>query len=340
MFVLLSTALILSIFRSRVTLRVDRIELRGLVKTRTLLRDDILGRRLVRPHNSPPILVLVPRNVSQKQMKIGLIYNFDAAFQDWTAFLPDLDEQDLRANRQEIMSNPALGITPNDRTDALQRAQRFSRFLMALTFVAGAWAWIDPRPYRLVISLLGLLPWVAVVITARSAGLFRIDQKPNDPHPSVAIPFLLPGAVLMLRVIHDMNSVEWIGPFCLSIALAGFLTAAAIMSDRSLRSRVITGLLIFVFSMSYGYGAGMEANALLDRSAASVYAVRVTDKRESSGRSTTFYLNLAPWGPMHKGNKVSVSPRFYRSVKAGDTVCVALRPGALHLPWYIVSACN
>jgi hypothetical protein len=339
-FVLLSGYLIAWMFLARLTLWPDRIENRDLMRGRTLYRRDILGRRIVEQHNAPSMLVLFPRGSSAKKMKISNIFRVDALFMEWIGSLPDLDAEDQLAARQDIMSNQELGITPVDRLAAFDRGKRLSRLLSGATFALGAWAWLYPVPYRLVVSLLVLLPCVGLVIVSRSSGLFRIDERRNDPHPSVAVAVMLPGFVLMLRVISDMNLLEWTGPLYISAALAALLTVAAVMADRSLQSRRGLVILLFILSLSYGFGAGMEGNALLDHSKRSVYATKITEKEISSGRYRSYDLYLARWGPKQDNDKVSVPRSFYDSVGIGDTVCVSLRQGAFHVQWYIVGPCT
>jgi hypothetical protein len=339
-FVLMSAYLIAWIFLTRLTLWPDRVESRDLIRTRTLYRRDILGRRIVEQHNAPSMLVLFPRSSSAKKMKISNMFRLDALFTEWIGSLPDLDAEDELAARQDIMTNQELGITPGDRLTAFDRGKRLSRLLGAATFALGAWAWFYPVPYRLVVSLLVLLPCVSLVIVFRSSGLFRIDERRNDPHPNVAVAVMLPGFVLMLRVINDINLLEWTRPLYIAAVLAALLTVAAVMADRSLKSRRGTVILLFILSLSYGFGAGMEGNALLDHSKRSVYATQITEKEISSGRYRSYDLYLARWGPKQDTDKVSVARSFYDSVGIGDTVCVSLHQGAFHVQWYIVEPCS
>ena len=57
---------------------------------------------------------------------------------------------------------------------------------------------------------------------------------------------------------------------------------------------------------SYGYGAGMQLNALLDGSTRQIFYVLVTGKHVSSGRSTSYHLQLAQWGPNTSGQDLMV----------------------------------
>jgi hypothetical protein len=89
-----------------------------------------------------------------------------------------------------------------------------------------------------------------------------------------------------------------------------------------------------------GYGAGLEVNALLDQSTPISYPVAVLSKHVSRGRSTSYHFAPAPWGPYRTSEDVRVPGWRYRQTQVGDTVCVALRTGALWVAWYTVGSCG
>ena len=78
---------------------------------------------------------------------------------------------------------------------------------------------------------------------------------------------------------------------------------------------------------------------LLDHSRPTVFPVKVLAKSVSSGRNTTYDLNLPPWGPIEAGD-ASVPRAFYDKVAVGETVCVDLYRGALGMRWYEIAHCR
>jgi hypothetical protein len=74
----------------RVVLFPDRIEVQGLVSSRVLRRDEILGRRLVEVRGSQ-IIRLVPRGGQRLLRVYPLILKTDSAFWEWMDTVPDLD---------------------------------------------------------------------------------------------------------------------------------------------------------------------------------------------------------------------------------------------------------
>lgn len=89
-----------------------------------------------------------------------------------------------------------------------------------------------------------------------------------------------------------------------------------------------------------GYSLTVALNAHLDKGQISPYRSTVTRKYESHGRSTSYTLYLAPWGPFEGTNRVGVSSRVYQDTAIGDSVCLNLHPGALHAAWFEVVDCS
>ncbi|HXJ12447.1 MAG TPA: hypothetical protein VNH19_09260, partial [Candidatus Limnocylindrales bacterium] len=92
-------------------------------------------------------------------------------------------------------------------------------------------------------------------------------------------------------------------------------------------------------AVAYGGGVTAMTDTLLDRSLPRVFQTEVLNKRISSGRSTTWYLRLAPWGPQAQPAEVSVHSSLYNSVQPGQIVCVSLYPGTLKILWFRVAHC-
>lgn len=201
LFIIFGMYVILTVFKSYIVLFADRIEVHGVHSTRVLRRDEILGRRFVQTRNSRNIL-LVPRG-EQRQLKIALLLQTDPAFWKWMNTLPDLDAQDLKTSEEEIAGAPDGSSVHEDRLHGLAAGQRLARTLRIATFVVAGWGWLYPRPYNLVVTVLALLPWLAVMIAARSGGPFRINQRRNDAHPSLALAILYSRE---FRFSHDGHS--------------------------------------------------------------------------------------------------------------------------------------
>ncbi len=84
---------------------------------------------------------------------------------------------------------------------------------------------------------------------------------------------------------------------------------------------------------SYSFGLAIVVDTLLDNTQPTAYTVPVTGKHSVSGKSTSYYLELAPWGPTQEPNEIKVSSSLYRDTSSGEIVCLALHPGRLHAAW-------
>jgi len=90
---------------------------------------------------------------------------------------------------------------------------------------------------------------------------------------------------------------------------------------------------------AYGYGATAMVDIQFDTSAGTVFAAPVLGKYAYHGRSSSYHLNLPPWGPRAQPDSVEVSSGTYDALNVGDQVCVTLHPGALNLAWYRAAVC-
>ena len=332
--------LIYSIARFRIVLTSDAIGVQQLGAGRTYPRAEFSAWRISHPSKGPNMLVLAFRDPLRKPLKIPQYFTFDALFREWLDGFANLDEQERAATEREIADSSALGSTTEERLSKLIAARRTSKRLIAATIVASVWVLFVPVQYRLAVAMLASIPWLALWVAGTSHGLFRIDQKRNDPHPSVAIPFMMPGFILMLRGITAVHMMVWQRPLALTVVITAALSFAAHKADRSLRTARATATLLFTLAIAYGFGVTTLSNELLDSGKVRVYPTHVLEKHISHGRSTTYRLYLDAWGPQQRPEWVDVSRSFYSSVDQDNTVCVYLSPGALRIPWYVVGHCS
>lgn len=339
LFVLLGIFLIASIFRSTVTLRADAIVVQGMFSSRTLLRSEIAGRRIL-PTQYVKTLVLIPHSAHQKKLKLALALRTDPAFDAWFADIPDFDAKEVAESQADLNADPDLGFHSEDRKQRVAQAKQTAKVLNVIAWIALLWGFIAPRPYLLVISVLAALPIVSVVLLVRSRGIYQIEGRRNDARPSLAVPFIFPGMVLVARTVQDIHLLEWTSILVAAIVCALLLLLVVSACDRALRKRPWTAVIIFIFGAFYGWGLMAQANALLDTSPAHVFQVAVTGKHISSGKTTTYYLRLEPWGPETTSQDVSVPSSLYHYADVGVTVCVDLYPGAFRIPWYEIDRCR
>lgn len=196
-----------------------------------------------------------------------------------------------------------------------------------------------PDPHNVLVWVDLAWPWLAVAMVAMFQPFYRFGGLSNSPLPDLSRSLFLPGFFLVLTAL-TMSTVGWHRALGLTVVGGFILTGAAIYVDPWLRRHLVTAAQLALLCCAYGYGAGLEVNALLDHSPPTSYPASVLSKRSIRGsRSTTYYLSVPAWGPYQAGQEVMVSPWRYRTTQVGDTICILLRPGALRVSWYTVASC-
>jgi len=325
--------------RSRVTLGRDAIALEEPpFISRRLRRVEILGWRRVNLQYGMHQLVLVPRGEGLKPVKISSLYRTDQAFAAWVAALPSLDLQESLAEEEALRAELSADGRPAEPDIALRWPRRVARVLNGLALGVSLWTFLWPRPYPMAVASAFILPVLAVVAAAAWPGLVTIDERRNDPRPSVGLAFLGPGMVLALRALLDVNLVATADLVAPGVAAGLALGGAAVLADGTLRRRRWAPLLIACLTVGWGYGAVVQADVLLDHAAPTRHLVTVTAKRLASGKDHRRLLVLQPWGPISEHREVSVSTAVFRAVEPGQEVQAELHPGALGVAWYVVRA--
>jgi hypothetical protein len=325
----------------RVTLAADAVEAVEPFHRRRLSRSDIKGQRLLRPGKGFSVLALVPRDEHVKQLHISLVLKTDGAFALWFSEFPDLDAQEVIESHVELIHRLYPDLSPEERAWRMKRLQHLATGVNGAAIAFCAAGFLLPDPDHLVFAALVALPWVAIGTVARFQPLCRFGGRSTDRHLDLTLPLILPGFILTLRAVSEVETLDLKGPAMLAFAGGLLLTGAVARVDPWFQKQRWVVLVAGLITCLYGYGAGLELNALADGSAPRVYPVVVAAKHVSEdSKSTTWYLTLNPWGPVTESKDVSVSAARYRLTGPGDTVCVMLRPGAFRIAWYRVSACT
>jgi len=119
------------------------------------------------------------------------------------------------------------------------------------------------------------------------------------------------------------------------------MTAVLLMKQNEITFKkgmdIFTVGCFYLFFLGYSYGLVIHYNCYYDKSSAQKYTVEILNKRTSSGRSTTRYLEISSWGDQQGTSEVSVGKSLYKRTNVGDDVNVYLRQGNMEIPWYRLS---
>jgi len=327
--------------RARLILDESGLSLRGAFSERHVAISDVEGmRNLPQRYGTTPVICVRGGDPIDPTR-----FTTDDAFKEWFGRLTDLDERDRKAMLDQITQSEELGATADERMDALGRAKGWSYTLTGAAIAAMVGCLWAPEKFRLpCAAVLWLTPLATLMLLHRSHLLYTVFRPRRDPRADLTTPLTLAGFGLMMAS-QGMNIVSW-QPLMLGTILLGVGFAAAFYHP--LRSNVrqggaVVGLL--VLALLYGFGGAISADTLGDGSAPAIYRVRVLDKyirvTHGKGAHTTYYLHTEPWGPFAQPvRSVSVPSRVYRETNEGDLVCIGLRNGLLHAPWYERMPCE
>jgi hypothetical protein len=167
----------------------------------------------------------------------------------------------------------------------------------------------------------------------RSPLLFVLGKPKRDPRTDFTFAFIAAGIGLVFGTIGvHFVSLSTLFSAILLVSLAA--CAGFLLVSRKTAGARGAWIVMVMLSGSYGYGLITSADTLPDHAKPERYSASIVGKHTASGRSTTYYLDLAPWGPLPDENKLSVSKRLYDAAGVGDLTCLELHQGYLHAPWY------
>jgi hypothetical protein len=324
----------------RVILQADSIQVFEIYRRRQLARGEIEGRSHFANAQGPSGWVLVPKPGVGGKIKLSMYLKTDKAFLAWIHSLPDLDLGKRRAVERERTDAIASLKQRGFAELSIQRLRRLAGGLNFTVYGLGLASFLVRDPNHVLTCALVALPWIAILLVARLAPYYRFGGPRNSPLPDLSLVLIIPGLFLALRALQGIAPVGWEGPLLLTVFGSAILVGLAFWCDPWLKKHLGVTALLLILCCAYGYGAGMQVNALLDRSTPNTYRVMVTGKYVSHGKSTSYHIKLAPWGPNVSGQTLMVFRSQYEETKTGDTVCMLLRSGALHVAWSELGRCD
>jgi len=325
--------------RSRLIIDGTQVRVQGAVRTHEFDLSEIEGYRTYRSrYRTYQVLCLKDKTWIIPLMR----YAGDDTLKNWFAGLKDLDQRDRDQLLEKIDQDQELGATPEERRKALSSAKQITIGAWIVDGVAaGAFAW-GPAEFRLTaMVVLALIPAALAYLLYKQPLLYGLFKPRKDPRPDVS-PALMISAFGLLMGASSVNfiSMSLLLPF---IALGG-VALLAMFYPAARKSPRLAGTMMGLLFLSalFGWGLAASIDTAADPSVPQGYSVQVVGRRISHrSRSTSYYLELEPWGPYAATNsQMKVSLQMYSTTHTGDIVCLALHSGALHAPWYEPVSCD
>lgn len=320
----------------KTTLWPDRVEVFDGFALHVFSADEIRGFKRERGAST---VKLIPKDPRMHPIDVPLSVLAARAHVPWLQSLRNLARDELTALTLEIEADPRLGAIVPARRARLKQLRSQAKMVSIGAWLAAAWIWLWPAPYSLAMIVGTVLPLIAVGISVRTQGFYRLDARREDPRPSLAALFFAPTFAIFIRALSDINGVDFLAPILVAIICAGGLTILALQADKRLEPQhwwiafIATGA--FLLSLS----ALMHFNVAFSGARSEVFRAKVEDAYVTSGKAHLSQLQLAPWGPFARSAAANVPASFFDTVNKGDTVCVRLYDGALTWRWFEIVHC-
>jgi hypothetical protein len=300
-------ALLVLAWRARIDLREDGFDLRGLLRTRTVPWRLVEGYRWL---NGQMNVYLAedewPLNLAHFERRGPLGAWFAAR-------VPDLHAEELRREAREIHADVALGFTDEQKRARLGALRSLVRMVSwpgyAAAAIGGANAlFLGREDVQLAAAcVLIAVPPVLVLLAIGHRGQIRIGPAQGSAYPD-ALPGILAAS--------------------LALGLIALLDPHTLLGDRFARWAVPFGALLA------GLWLAFERDRLLEHARSYAGVVIVTALSTSTTKAGRLHhVTVAPWPASREAVKLDVPRATWKSLRVGALVRVAVRRGALGIPW-------
>ncbi|KAF2506982.1 hypothetical protein EYY60_20965 [Flavobacterium zhairuonense] len=305
---------------------------------RELFLHEIKGYRI-----NDKFIIIESKSENKKDIKISTYFGKTDEIKKWLRDnnYRDLDVIEEIDEKKEILNNQEFGWNKTERKNKLNRARIFAKIMNGIGAVAGVWVLFFPNPYKYAIIPCIAFPIVSLIVLRIFKGLIRIDEKKNSAYPSIYFGFLMSTLCIFLRALIDFELLEysnvWIPTLLIALTFASTLYFTNLKTEHTKTPDILSFLGIFALVICYTFGTFITVNCLYDHSEPEIFKTSVLDKRISTGKTTTYYLQLGPWGPRKESDEVTVSKEQYNNSKINDEAEVYLMKGQFDIPWFEVS---
>ncbi len=328
---------VIDTYKARLLISEDSISSISIFFKRFLKIKDIKGYTV-----NEKYIFIEPKDKNQKRIKVS---NYIGGYNEILFWLSqtftNLDEQTAIDEEQEILSDENYGLTKDIREEKLIKARQTAKIINWAGGITTAWLFFYPTPYQYAILIAIAIPIIALLAVKFSAGLIRANEKKGSAFPSVIHAFIYPSLGLLLRAIADYDIFDYSNVWLTTTLMTLFFLALLLVKQKEItfkkKTDYVTVPCLALFLFAYSFGTVIHINCFYDKSGAQNFTSKVLNKRITSGKTTTRYLELSTWGQQKERDEVSVEKDFYNSTEIGDEVKISFRKGNLDIPWFTVT---
>jgi hypothetical protein len=322
------------VIKGRHIITNDKLIYQGAFRRKELPLAEISGYRIDQQYT-----YIQPKTAAHPKIRIGYTSEKYEEIQGWLATTyPNLDQLEQEQEEAIILEDHNLGHTASVREENLAAARKTAKLLNGAGLLTGAWLLFLPNPYSWAVAAGLLVPLLAIAALFWHRNIIRPDEQKNSAYPSVAAALFAPAAGLLLRSMLDFELLYYSPIWPIAGTVAALVGAVVLLASREFlqqqKSRLNVSLSALAFALLYGYSSVVAANCVFDEGQPTRHKTEVLSKHSSSGKTTTYYLNVSAWGPRTQAEDITVSEEYYDQTQPGTTISIYLLPGRLGIPWF------
>ena len=150
----------------------------------------------------------------------------------------------------------------------------------------------------------------------------------------------MPGFALGLRALFDFKIYDYNNALLLTSIIATVLLVIIFVRNQEYDFKkgkdYLAASTILMVELCYSYGTVVTLNCYYDKSDSKLYKATVANKRISTGKDTSYYIELTKWGTQGSNGEESVDEEFYTQLEIGDEVTIYFQNGWFDIPWYFI----
>lgn len=333
-FLFVSALFLLAAFKRKVVLDGQSIRYTGIFNQKEIALRDIKGYRVITGKN--PALKIISVSESIPGISINNYTDFNLQPVLTTRF-KDLDALDKEDETAALLLNEQLGSTEEEREQRLRKAKR-----IAIAYnIIGVVVLVAPLFSKSRLSFVPAMiyPFIGLWLMWSGKGLIKFySNAKRSPLAFLLFGFVFPciGIFATSMAFYNLLSPAHLWAPALLISAVLFFLLYRLGFNASVQQAGSQFFMMAIVALPFGFGSIIHLNGALDKAPQQVYTAPVLDHYVSHGKSTSYHLDLGPWGPRTEAREVQVSRSLYDEVNVGDTVTVILHEGRLGIPWYQV----
>lgn len=251
----------------------------------------------------------------------------------------NIDEKDRNNLLTDLEQDREAGATAEDSVTARRRAKKRNITLSAIAVVAAVGTCFQRSSLRPIAGLvLALVPFAALYLLRTMPLLYALGKSRRDPRTDLTLTLLAPAFGFLISGV-ELNLVSTT-PLLPGMVLAGlvFIASFYLLGRKGPPTPGFHAMVLMCAGL-YGFGMIASFDTFFDHGRPTFYQTQVAGKHVAHGKSTTYYLDFGPWGPVGGPNKISVPYGLYETAEPGDAACFQVFPGLLRAPWYMRVDC-